>query len=97
MDIYISEAIARKLKEKHGVSALDVSECFRNRTTKYAYDTRPEHQTSPPTLWFIAETDSGRTLKIVFIRYSKTEVVLKSAYTPNDDEIRLYESYKQRG
>lgn len=97
MDIYISNAIALKLREKHQVSVAEVHECFANRKTKYAYDTRPEHQTNPPTLWFIAETNAGRLLKVVLVRYSKTEVAIKSAYPPNVDEIRLFEIYKQRG
>lgn len=97
LEIFISEAIALKLKEKHDVSPREVYECFKNRKTKYAYDTRPEHQTNPPTLWFLAETQAGRLLKVIFVRYSTTEVVLKSAYPPNAEEIRLYEMYKQRG
>jgi hypothetical protein len=47
------------------------------------------------TLWFIAETDAGRCLKVVFQRYNSTEYVIKSAYEPNADEERLYQTYKQ--
>lgn len=97
MEIHVSEAVIRKLKEKHKVNPQEVRECFQNLKTKYAYDTRPEHQTNPPTLWFVAQTNAGRKLKVVFVRYSKTEVVLKSAYNANADEIRLYEIYKQKG
>jgi uncharacterized DUF497 family protein len=81
--------------EKHQVTIREVYECFKNRKTKYAYDTRPEHQTNPPTLWFLAESNTNRLLKVVFVRYSKTDVVLKSAYQPNADEIKLYEMYKR--
>jgi uncharacterized DUF497 family protein len=97
LEIFVSEAVARKLAEKHQVTIREVSECFKNRKTKYAHDTRAEHQTNPPTLWFLAETNANRLLKIIFVRYSKTEVVLKSAYQPNPDEIKLYEMYKERG
>src|ERR1700679_294909 len=97
MHIYITEAIAKKLRERHDVSEHQVAECFQNLKSKFAYDTRPEHQTDPPTLWFVGETDGGRRLKIVFVRYSKTEVVIKSAYEPNADEVQLYEMYKQKG
>jgi|694.fasta_scaffold129438_6 hypothetical protein len=95
---HISEAVAKKLKEKHGVSEIEVVQCFRNRQGKYAYDTRPEHQTGTetPTLWFIAETAAGRKLKVIFLRYTKADYVIKSAYPPNDSEEKLYQSYKDR-
>lgn len=98
MDInyHISEAVAKKLKEKHNVSEREVLQCFRNRQGKYAYDTRPEHQTNPPTLWFIAETEMGRKLKVTFMRHTKVDYVIKSAYEPNTDEERLYQAYRDR-
>jgi hypothetical protein len=83
VEIYIAEAIAHKLEEKHHVQEQEVIECFDNRTTKYAYDTRKEHQTDPPTLWFIGQTNAGRRLKVVFVRYNKIQHVIKSAYEPN--------------
>lgn len=97
MELLISKAVAKKLKEKHAVSPQEVVQCFRHKTGKYAYDTREQHQTNPPTLWFIAETDQGRRLKVVFLRYSKDEFVLKSAFPPNAEEERLYQMYKDRG
>lgn len=98
MDIsyHISEVVAKKLNEKHNVSEREVLQCFQNRHGKYAYDTRDSHQTNPPSLWFIAETDAGRRLKVAFMRYSKTDYVIKSGYEPNADEERLYQSYKDR-
>ena len=97
MQIYITETIARKLKEKHNVSEAEVMQCFKNRTGKFAQDMRTEHQTDKPTVWFIAETDNKRLLKVVFVRYSKTEYVLKSAFEPSAEEERLYEKYLKRG
>jgi hypothetical protein len=43
----------------------------------------------PPTLWFIAETNKGRMLKIVYIQYG-SEIHLKSAFDPNVVEIGVY-------
>ena len=97
MQIYIIEAIARKLKEKHGVSEGEVEQCFRNKMGKYAEEIRQDHATDPPTLWFISETDKNRRLKVVFLRYSKTEYIIKTAYEPNADEERLYDKYLKRG
>ena len=31
-------------------------------------DTREQHRSDPPTLWFVAPTSQGRLLKIVFIK-----------------------------
>ena len=95
MDIYISAAVALKLSEKHRVSELEVRQCFYNREGKFAYDTREEHRTNPPTLWFIASTDADRRLKVVFQCYSKTEYVIKSTFEPNAEEEKLYQMYKE--
>jgi len=48
-----------------------------------------EHETEPPTRWFVAETDYGRKLKVVFIQAGK-RVIIKSAYQPSQSVIRLY-------
>jgi hypothetical protein len=42
MQICITEAIARKLKEKHNVSEAEVMQCCKNKTGKFAQDTRAE-------------------------------------------------------
>jgi hypothetical protein len=97
MEVFVTAAIARKLKERHNAREHEVVECFRNLKNKYATDTRPDHQTVPPTLWFIGETNGGQRLKVIFIRYSKKEFVVKSAYEPNCDEERLYQMYIDRG
>lgn len=97
MEIYIAKSVAQKLKEKHKVRDSEVYQCFKNRTGKYAQDIREKHQTDPPTLWFISQTDTGRHLKVILLRYSKTEVIVKSAYEPNTDDIRLYQAYLERG
>lgn len=97
MEFFVSETVARKLKEKHGVSEREVIECFNNLTTKFAYDTRDSNQTNPPSLWFIGETDAGRRLKVVFLRYDKMKAVIKTAFEPNDFEEKLYQGYVDRG
>jgi hypothetical protein len=97
MQIYIVEAVVRKLREKHGVHEAEVVQCFQNRVGKYAAETRQDHESDPPTLWFIAETDNKRRLKVVFLRLSKMEYIIKTAYEPNLDEERLYDKYLKRG
>jgi len=91
MDYLISEETANKLREKHHVFLDEVIECFDNRRTRTIDDTRDEHRTFPPTKWFIGETNAGRRLKVVFIKISETETVIRTAYPPDDIEEEIYE------
>lgn len=90
MYFLISEVTAGKLKEKHRVTEQEVIECFQNRTRKALIDDREEHRTYPPTKWFISKTDAGRELKIVFVPISPVEIVVKTAYEPNEKVKRIY-------
>ena len=92
-NLKISKNIIGKLKSKHNVSVDEVFECFLNRTKGLLEDTRVNHKTNPPTLWFIAETDRARRLKIVFIQIVNGEYEVKTVYEPNDVEIKIYEQY----
>jgi len=88
--IVITERIQAKLAEKHKVTRAEIEECFLNREGGLLLDEREDHKTDPPTLWFISETDAGRTLKIVFVERDGI-VFLKTAYDANEDEKRIYE------
>ena len=65
--LYIAPAIRTKLLYKHDVREHEIEEAFANREGGFLEDERAEHITIPPTQWFIAETNHGRRLKIVFI------------------------------
>jgi hypothetical protein len=64
----------------------------------YLLDTREEHATEPPTVWFISQTSQGRKLKVVFIARKvgipgggrAVNVEIKTAYGPNEKEIEIY-------
>lgn len=90
MGIKISDQISKKLFVKHNVTNEEVEQCFANIEGKFLLDNREEHQSNPPTLWFIACTNQGRKLKIVFIP-ENGDIYLRSAFTPNDTEIFIYE------
>lgn len=92
MKIVVSGRIRVKLKDKHNVTPEEVEECFFNRIGSLLEDDREEHRTDPPTQWFIAETDSGRKLKVVFIA-SANGLEIKTAYEPNQNEEKIYEKY----
>lgn len=55
-------------------------------------DTRVLTKTNPPTLWFVACTNKGRSLKVVYIQKGNI-VELKTAYDPNEEEARIYKRY----
>ena len=89
--MYISPKIQKKLLEKHNVKRHEITECFSNRTGGFLKDKREDHDTNPPTLWFVAETDYGRKLKVVFI--NDDDINIKTAYEANKEEIRIYNKY----
>jgi hypothetical protein len=92
MALIISAKVRQKLASKSPpVTEQEIHECFWNRAGKTLIDDREPHRTKPPTRWFIAETASGRRLKIVFIRIPNGNHVLKSAYEPDHTEEFIYE------
>lgn len=98
MGLFISPRVREKLKTRHNVTEAQVLQCFANRIGRDLTDTRPEHRTDPPTRWFIAQTDYGIELKVVFVFDPATNVVeIKSAFPPNDEERRIYTKYGLSG
>lgn len=86
------DSIIQKLHEKHGVSQKEVIECFYNSDDReYLEDSREEHKTTPPTQWFLAYTDNGRLLKVVFIFHeSNNTFYIKTAYEPSQTVIDIF-------
>lgn len=70
----------------------EVEQCFDNRTGRLLTDIRAKHKSNPPTLWFLAPTNKGRMLKIVYIQ-GDPHIDLRSAFEPNDVEIAIYAKY----
>ncbi len=90
MKFSIAPTIFEKLKTKHKVTETEIEECFLNRKYNHLIDTREEHDTDPPTQWFISETDKGRLLKIVWMKDEVLGIVIKSAFKPSGDTISYY-------
>jgi hypothetical protein len=88
-NLIISPEIEQKIAHKHDLRRPDVEQCFRNRIRSYLIDTRLEHLTEPPTEWFISENDRGELIKVVCI-FENGLVFLKTAFTPNEIEISIY-------
>ena len=91
-NLKISDSVLRKLLEQHNVARIEVEQCFRNRLGRLLVDNRALTKTNPPTLWFIACTNKGRPLKVVYIQRGEN-VELKTAYDPNEEEVRIYKRY----
>lgn len=88
-NLKITDAVAKKLKDKHGVDRREVEHCFVNRLGRLLEDRRARHKTNPPTLWFLSKTNQGRILKVVYIQVGPT-IELKSAFEPNAEELAIY-------
>ncbi len=88
-NLIVSQKVIDKLKSQHQVVLAEVEQCFANRTGKLLTDNRELRKTNPPTLWFLAKTNKGRILKVVYIQKGH-EVQLKSAFDPNAIEIDIY-------
>lgn len=92
MRLIISQAIQSKLTKSHAVTRKEVEECFENREGRLLLDPREAHWTDPPTMWFLAETNHQRMLKIIFVQRDH-DLFLKSAFDPNAEERRIYKKY----
>ena len=93
MELIISHKTTEKLRDKHGVSKEDVEECFITREKGFLGDSREEHKTNPPTQWFISDTYLGRRLKVCFMLKDNGEVIIKSAFAPNEKEEDIYKKH----
>ncbi len=91
-NLVVSEAVKVKLQKKHQVTLREVEHCFMNREGRLLYDNRALTKTNPPTLWFIARTNQNRKLKIAYIQKG-SQVILKTAYEPNEVELAIYERF----
>ena len=92
MAIIIRPDVRQKLAYKIPlVYEAEIRECFDNQLYDPIEDTREEHKTKPPTMWFIGETNQLRRLKVVFIQIKSGDLVIKTAYEPDEIEELIYE------
>jgi hypothetical protein len=100
--IIISPGIRAKLAEKHSVSEDEVRQCFENVEGAFLRDIREKHETDPPSHWFISETNRGRKLKVVFVARKvvavegtagRVDIHIKTAFEPDEVDLRLYERF----
>jgi uncharacterized DUF497 family protein len=89
MNLKISAAIRRKLREKHGVSEKEIHEALVNMQRMPIKDTREQHDTYPPTWWIISETNKRRELKVLFV-VDEGQIHIKTAYEPSQAVVAMY-------
>lgn len=91
MKLEISKKIRDKLRDKHSVTIREVYECISNIEGELLEDTAEQHQTIPPSVWFIAPTDRGRMLKVVLVPVpDEGKVYLKTAFDAKTKHIEVY-------
>ena len=88
-NLVVSAAVESKITTSHNVTIAEVRQCLLNRKGRLLVDNRVLTKTNPPTLWFIADTNKVRALKIVYIQVG-LQVHLKTAYEPNEVETAIY-------
>jgi uncharacterized DUF497 family protein len=93
INLIVSPAIKDKLDTKHAVKVGEVHECFLNREGPYLSDD-DEDTTQPdsPSFWFIAPTNKGRLLKVIFVQRDGN-LYLKSAYEANAKSQQIYSQF----
>ena len=91
--IVISTSTLEKLNNKHDVTRREVEQCFENKEGDYLEDTREEHITDPVTMWFIAPTNCGRKLKVIFV-FNNGNIYIKSAFSAKQSHIEVYEPFR---
>lgn len=90
VNLRISEKTLEKLQNKHQVTRREVEQCFDNKCGLFLVDDREDHRSDPPTLWFVAPTNQGRLLKVIFI-YRDGNIDLRSAYDADTTVQQLYD------
>lgn len=89
----ISPDVRTKIQNKTPpVTEKEIRECYANRCGEYLIDNREDNRTDPETLWFVADTNHGRCLKVALM-FIDGNVHIKSSYDANHEEIRIYEKF----
>ncbi len=97
MKLLISQKIIEKLaNKKPPVSRHEIDECFATRDGPELIDDREHNRTIPPTRWFISDTYVGRLLKVVYVVLDDGRIAIKTAYEPNEEELRIYRACAAR-
>jgi len=93
MRLVATEAVKAKLWDERELDFGEVLEAWESCSGPWLIDDRERNRTQPPTVWELAWTDLGRLLKLVVIPHRKKGIaVLRTAFEPDEDEVKLYEA-----
>lgn len=95
MDVEFSPHCVERQKQRK-VTDEEVVECFTNITGGFLMDAREEHQSNPPTHWFISHTELGRKLFVAFIQMPDLRIVVKTVFEPEPERVTLYKNLTRR-
>ncbi len=65
MKLFVSPGTKKKLRNEYNITTEEVKECFLNREKGFLIDINKKY--GYPIFRFIAETNRGRRLKVIFI------------------------------
>lgn len=91
MALIVSDKTKAKLRLKHQVTLDEVMQAFADRPDYVVEDDREDHKSDPPTYWFVASTDSGRMLKVVYVQRGG-DFHLRTAFPASAAQIHLFNS-----
>jgi hypothetical protein len=89
MNLFMRPGLRKKVKENYGISFKEIKECFLNREKGFLIDERGKYDY--PSLGFVAKTDRGWKLKIIFV-YNNGVYEVKAAYPAKEIEEKIYDN-----
>ena len=93
MRLVATDAVKSKLWDERDLSFEEVLEAWESCSGPWFIDDRARNRSNPPTVWALPCTDLGRLLKLVVIPHREKGIsVLRTAFEPDEDEVKLYEN-----
>lgn len=93
-ELIVSRKVKEKIENRHELLIREICEAFANKEGAFLRDAREDPDKMPFSQWFVAQTDKGKLIKVAFILDDENrKVIIKTAYEPNEEEVRIYKKY----
>lgn len=94
MRVLATDAILAKLSVQD-ITIVDVEECLFLMTSTPILETRIQHKTKPPTVWFVSSTFDDRLLFVAGIFDVENEVfIIKTARDADENDLMRWNNGK---